>query len=190
MSQNLSPQSTDLPADLPEPVDDGAARHLLGLAVPAGVDLLATDGSTVDLATLDGVSVVFCYPRTGRPGEDPLDPHWDAIPGARGCTAQVCSFRDEHGELTATGARVLGVSTQSSDDQREAVERLRLPYPLLSDADGRLRSALRLPELEVAGQVLLRRLTMVLGDGVIEHVRYPVFPPDTDAEQVLTWLRG
>jgi peroxiredoxin len=176
--------------DLPVPVDDGAAAHLPGLVVPAGAGLPATDGGTVDLATLDGWSVVFCYPRTGRPGDDPLDPAWDAIPGARGCTQQTCSFRNQHGELTATGTRVLGVSTQSSDDQREAVERLRLPYPLLSDADGRLRRALRLPGLEVAGQLLLRRLTMVLRNGVIEHVRYPVFPPDTDAEQVLAWLRN
>ncbi|HEU4912991.1 MAG TPA: peroxiredoxin, partial [Actinomycetes bacterium] len=131
-----------LPPDLPAPVDDGAADHLTGLRLPS-VPLPATDGSTVDLAQLGGRTVVFAYPRTGVPGQDPLVPEWDAIPGARGCTPETCAFRDLHGELRGAGARVLGLSTQGTDYQREAVDRLHLPFPLLSDAELRLANALR-----------------------------------------------
>lgn len=178
---------TALPPDLPAPVDDGAAAHLTGLHLPS-VPLPATDGSSVDLAQLVGRTVVFAYPRTGVPGQDPLVPDWDAIPGARGCTPETCAFRDLHGELGAAGARVLGLSTQDSDYQREAVDRLHLPFPLLSDAELRLAGALRLPTFEAAGQTLLRRLTLLVDDGTVSRVWYPVFPPDTHAADVLAWL--
>jgi peroxiredoxin len=134
--------------------------------------------------------VVYAYPRTGRPGEVPLTPDWDQIPGARGCTNEVCSFRDHHAEIRALGADVLGMSTQDPDYQREAAERLRLTYPLVSDSHLALTQALRLPTFDVAGLTLLRRLTLVVRDGVVEHVWYPVFPPDGHAEQVLDWLRS
>lgn len=178
-----------LAADLPAPVDDGAAAHLPGARVPS-VALAATDGSSVDLSALAGRTVVYAYPRTGRPGEPALDPHWDQIPGARGCTPQACDFRDHHGELAAAGARVLGLSTQDTAYQLEAVQRLHLPFPMLSDERLELTRALGLPTLEVAGTVLLRRLTLVVDDGVVRHVWYPVFPPHTHAEDVLAWLRS
>ena len=179
-----------LPPDLPVPEDDGAARHLPGTTVPAGVALPATDGSEVDLAALAGRSVVFVYPRTGRPGEPSLggDEYWDAIPGARGCTPQACAFRDEHARFAAFGVRVFGVSTQTPADQAEAAERLHLPYPLLSDADLRLARELRLPTFEVEGVVVLKRLTLVLRDGVVEQVQYPVFPPNEAAAAALAML--
>ncbi len=176
-----------LPADLPRPTDDGAADHLAGAALPS-LSLTATSGDEVDLSQLAGRTVVYGYPRTGQPGMAPLTPEWDDIPGARGCTPQSCDFRDHHGELTAAGARVFGLSTQDTDYQREAAERLHLPYPLLSDADLALTRALRLPSFEVDGQVLLRRLTLVVDDGVIAHTFYPVFPPDTHSREVLRWL--
>lgn len=178
-----------LPADLVAPPDDGAAAHLVGTVVPA-VSLQSSDGARVDLSRLTGRTVVYAYPRTGRPDEAPLVSDWDAIPGARGCTPQACDFRDHHADLAAAGARVLGLSTQDTAYQREAVDRLHLPFALLSDDGLALSRALRLPTLEVAGQVLLRRLTMVVTDAVIEHVWYPVFPPHTHAEDVLTWLRS
>ena len=177
-----------LPADLPAPSDDGAAAHLVGADVPS-TTLAATDGSTVDLAALTGRTVVYAYPRTGRPDEAPLTQDWDLIPGARGCTPQACDFRDHHGELAEAGARVFGLSTQDSSYQREAAQRLHLPFALLSDQQLALSQAMKLPSLEVAGQILLRRLTMVLRDGVVEHIWYPVFPPHTHAKDVVAWLR-
>ena len=175
-----------LPVDLPQPVDDGACDHLPGLTVPP-IALPATDGSSVDLSSLAGRTVVYCYPRTGRPDEEPPD-GWDSIPGARGCTPESCGFRDHHAELASLGARVFGLSTQTTEYQREAVERLGLPFALLSDTNVRFARALKLPTFEVAGMTLLKRVTLIVRDGRIEHVFYPVFPPDTHAEAVVAWL--
>lgn len=177
-----------LPGDLPVPVDDGACDHLPGLPVPT-VPLHSTGGDLVDLASLPGRTVVYAYPRTGRPDEEPL-PGWDQIPGARGCTPESCAFRDHHAELAALRARVFGLSTQTTEYQREAVERLRLPFPLLSDEELSLVRALRLPTFEAASMTLIKRLTMILNDGRIEKVFYPVFPPDRNAEEVIGWLEA
>jgi peroxiredoxin len=178
-----------LPRDLPRPVDDGAAEHLLGRRLPC-IALTATTGTPVDLSTLTGRTVVYAYPRTGRPGEDPLVAGWDEIPGARGCTPEACAFRDHQAELAAAGAEVVGVSTQTTEYQAEAAARLNLSYPLLSDAELRLTQALRLPTFDAAGQTLLRRLTLLVRDGAVEHVWYPVFPPDAHPQEVLSWLQA
>jgi peroxiredoxin len=178
-----------LPPDLPAPEDDGAADHLRGAPLPP-FELHGSDGSTVRLDRLPGRVVVYAYPRTGVPGEDPLVPNWDEIPGARGCTPESCAFRDHYADLQAAGASlVFGLSTQDTDYQREAAERLHLPFALLSDAALELTKALRLPTFDAAGQTLLKRFTLVVSDGRIEHVFYPVFPPDRHAEEVLAWLR-
>jgi peroxiredoxin len=178
-----------LPADLPVPEDDGACDHLPGMSLPP-VELAATDGSLVRLDAQDR-AIVFAYPRTGVPGEDPLVLDWDAIPGARGCTPESCGFRDNFAALRAAGAgAIFGLSTQESTYQAEAAERLGLPYLLLSDPDLELTKALRLPTFDVAGQTLVKRFTLVVANGRIEHVFYPVFPPDKHAEEVLSWLRA
>lgn len=175
---------------VPAPVDDGAARHLVGLAFP-DLELASTDGSTVNPSRLPGRSVVFAYPRTGVPGEPSPVPEWDMIPGARGCTPQSCAFRDLHAELKAAGAsHVFGLSVQDTDYQREAAARLHLPFPLLSDVRFELVHAISLPTMTVAGMVLVRRLAMVIDDGRITHVFYPVFPPDRNAGDVLAWLNA
>jgi peroxiredoxin len=180
---------TQLPDDLPEPVDDGAADHLWGRLLPP-VALPATDGCVVRLDELPGRSVVFAYPRTGRPGEQPPggEAAWNAIPGARGCTPEACSFRDEIDRFRELGVRVFGVSTQDGEYQREAVERLRLSYPLLSDERLEFTRALELPTFEVDGMTLIRRLTMIVVEGRIEDVVYPVFPPDRGAALALERL--
>jgi peroxiredoxin len=179
-----------LPPGLPVPEDDGAADHLPGRAMPA-LTLPATDGSQVPLAALGaGRTVIYLYPMTGRPGVD-LPEGWDDIPGARGCTPESCGFRDLMADLARAGAaRVFGLSSQSSDYQREAVSRLRLPFSMLSDEGLALAGALGLPTFEVDGMTLYRRLTMIITDGVIEHLFYPIFPPDQHAQQVLDWLRA
>jgi peroxiredoxin len=177
----------ELPKDLPEPTDDGAADHLPGTRIPP-VSLMSTAGEPVDLSALAGRTVVYCYPLMGRPDSE-MPQGWDEIPGARGCTPQSCAFRDHHEELRTLGARVFGLSTQSTGYQREAVERLHLPYELLSDEDLVFAEALSLPTFEAEGMILLKRLTMVIDDGRIEKVFYPVFPPDKNAEEVIGWLR-
>ncbi len=176
-----------LPDDLPVPTDDGAAAHLRGMQMPHVV-LHSTGGRKVDVASLGaGRTVVYAYPRTGRP-DRPVPNGWDAIPGARGCTPESCSFRDHFSELKALGARVYGLSTQDTDYQHEAAQRLELPFELLSDSDLKLTRALRLPTFEFDGQTLLKRLTLVVQEDRIEHAFYPIFPPDLHAEEVLAWL--
>jgi peroxiredoxin len=173
---------------IPAPEDDGGARHLTGLVIP-DVALAATDGTQVSLARIPGRVVVFGYPRTGVPGRISPVPDWDMIPGARGCTPQACSYRDLHKDLTAAGAaRVLALSTQDTAYQRQAAERLHLPFPLLSDEKLALAKALRLPLMEAGGMTLIKRLAMIIDDGRITKVFYPVFPPDRNAGDVLAWL--
>jgi peroxiredoxin len=177
-----------LPDNLAAPQDDGAARHLQGARFP-DVVLAATNGSAVNLSKLAGRNVVYVYPRTGRPGQD-LPTGWDGIPGARGCTPQSCSFRDHFAELKALGVKHLyGLSTQDLAYQREAVDRLHLPFAILSDADLAMTKAMALPTFSVDGMTLLKRMAWVIDDGVMTHVFYPVFPPDKSAETVLAWLR-
>ncbi len=176
-----------IPDDLPVPEDDGAADHLLDAAVPP-IALKATTEEIVRLDELRGRTVVFCYPRTGRPDEE-LPPGWNAIPGARGCTPEACGFRDAHAQFAELGVRVLALSTQSSDYQQELAERIHLPFPVLSDERLELTRALGLPTFETSGWTLLKRLTLVIDDGRIRHVFYPVFPPDSHAREVLDWLR-
>jgi peroxiredoxin len=178
-----------LPADIPVPRDDGAARHLAGRKLPA-LALAATDGSRVDLSALAGRTVVYIYPRTGVPGQAPPD-GWDQIPGARGCTPQSCSFRDHFAELKGLGvAQLYGLSTQDTAYQSEAAARLHLPFPLLSDQHLELARALELPTFTAAGMTLLKRMAWVIDDGTITKVFYPVFPPDKNAEEMIAWLRG
>ena len=180
---------TSLPADLPVPIDDGAAAHLRGRKLPALL-LPSTLGAAIDLAALPpGRTVLFAYPMTGKPGVA-LPDGWDDIPGARGCTPQTCAFRDLHRDFLAVGASVLALSTQTTAYQSEMADRLHVPYPVLSDADFLLTDALRLPTFEVYGVRLLRRLTLIIAAGLIEHVVYPVFPPDRAAADTLDWLRA
>ena len=179
-----------LPDDLPRPVDDGASDHLVGMRVPA-LALPATGGSTVDLSALAGLSIVYAYPWSGRPGQSLLVDDWNEIPGARGCTPESCAFRDHHADLLAAGASaVFALSTQDTAYQQEFADRLHLPYPVLSDERLELVGALDLPTFEAAGRTLIKRLTLAIRDGVIERVWYPVFPPDTHAAEVVVALQG
>lgn len=174
---------------LPVPEDDGAARHLSDARV-ADVALPSSAGGDVSLAKRPGRTVLFIYPMTGTPGVA-LPDGWDAIPGARGCTPHTCAFRDLHAELTAAGAAaVFGLSTQTLPEQQATVERLHLPFPLLSDAGLALARAMRLPTMQVDGKTMIKRMALIIDDGTIAHVFYPVFPPDRNATDVLAWLKA
>jgi peroxiredoxin len=180
---------TFLPPDIPVPQDDGAARHLTGMKLP-DIALAATSGPDVTLSKLKGRTVLYIYPRTGVPGVD-LPEGWNAIPGARGCTPQSCGFRDHFADLKSLGvAHLYGLSTQESDYQREAVERLHLPFAILSDADLKLGRAIKLPTFTTSGMTLFKRMALVIDGGTIVKVFYPVFPPDKNAEEVIAWLRS
>ena len=177
-----------LPPGLPVPEDDGAADHLPGREIPDVV--LESSMGPVDLPMLcRGRAVVYVYPRAGRPGVPSL-PGWDAIPGARGCTPQSCGFRDHADDLAMLGTRVAGVSVQSLDDQIGFAERNRMPFPVMSDPELRLRDTLRLPTFTVEGLELYRRLAFVAEEERIVKVFYPVFPPDRNAADVLAWLQA
>lgn len=177
----------NLPPDLPVPVDDGAAKHLPGMRVPAIV-LASTLNRRVNMSEQARQrTVIFCYPRTGAPGQ-PVPKGWDQIPGARGCTPESCGFRDRYKQLRELGVQVFGLSTQTTEYQQEMVARLHLPFEVLSDAEFAFTNALRLPAFEFEGVRLLKRLTLILSEGKIEKVFYPVFPPDKHAQQVAGWL--
>lgn len=179
----------ELPKDLPIPQDDGACKHLTGMKLPSLV-LRSTRGRLVDLSKLKGTTVVYIYPRTGRPDQE-VPTGWNAIPGARGCTPQSCAFRDHYQELKKLGvSELFGLSTQDTAYQQEAAERMHLPFEILSDEKLEFTKALRLPVFEVDGMKLIKRITLIVRDGTIAKVFYPVFPPDKNAEEVLSWLLG
>ena len=172
---------------LPIPQDDGACNHLLGEKLPQ-VPLASTSGERLDLSAILGKVVLYCYPMTKQPNV-PIPDGWEQIPGAPGCTLQSCAFRDVNAEFQELGVRVYGISTQNSSFQQEAVERLHLPFELLSDENLAFTTCLKLPTFEVEGKRLIKRLTLIADGGKIVKVFYPVFPPNTNAAEVIEWLK-
>jgi peroxiredoxin len=178
----------ELPANLPVPLDDGSTNHLKGMKLPK-VSLQATNGKRIDLADIKGRLVIYCYPMTGQPNVA-LPDGWDQIPGARGCTPQSCSFRDHYQELQALGAEVIGLSVQTTEYQKEMADRLHLPFPVVSDLEYQFQKALNMPIFVTAGMTLLKRVTLIANHGVIEAVHYPIFPSDSDAAWVVSYLKS
>ncbi|WP_406278850.1 redoxin family protein [Streptomyces sp. NBC_00191] len=184
----MLPQADPFPENLPAPEDDGAADHLRGLKLPP---LTFTDTNGM-ITRLDQVSggrwVLYIYPLTGEPGAD-IPKGWDEIPGARGCSQEACSFRDNLAALQAQGAqRVLALSGDNAEYQQDLVRRLHLPYPMISDPQLSVAQKLNLPTFEANGATLYKRLTMIVRGDTIEHVFYSIFPPDTHATEVVEWL--
>jgi len=177
-----------LPANLPVPVNDGACDHLSGLSMPS-ISLTNTAGKTVNFGDCANTLIIYFYPMLGRPDSPPLI-GWNEIPGARGCTPQTCAFRDLYADLKQLGVEVYGVSAQPIEDQQEAHARLQLPFMLLNDEKLALAHALKLPTFEYAGKRLIKRLTIIVTDGIIRKVFYPVFPPNDNASEVISWLRA
>jgi peroxiredoxin len=180
-----TPQSSylELPDNLPIPTDDGSADHLQGMKLDS-ILLAATNGAKIDLSKLSGATVVFIYPMTGVPGVA-LPDGWDDIPGARGCTPQACSYRDNYNELKKHVDNLFGLSVQSSEYQKELKDRVELPYEILSDSEFKFANSLKLPTFEVNSMKLLKRLTLIIKDGLIINKHYPVFPSNKDVNWVL-----
>jgi len=177
-----------LPGDLPIPVDDGACDHLTGSRIPP-VELKAATGTTIDLSSVEGTVVIFFYPMNGRPDSPPMT-GWNDIPGARGCTPQSCSFRDHYSQLEKLGVRVFGVSSQPLADQKEARDRLELPFELINDSNLDLAKAMNLPTFEYNSYTYIRRVTVISENGIIKKIFYPVFPPDKNMTDVIEWLEN
>lgn len=176
-----------LPANLPVPEDDGSTDHLKGMKLP-NLSLNATTGVAINLSQIKDKLVIYCYPMTGQPNV-PLPEGWDEIPGARGCTPQSCSYRNHYQELKLLGAEVVGLSVQSTGYQKEMADRLHLPFPIISDEDFAFQKALNIPTFSVAGITLLKRVTLIANDGVIEAVHFPIFPSDSDPAWVMEYLK-
>ena len=176
-----------LPTDLPIPQDDGSTNHLKGMKLP-NISLIGTNGKAVNFGGIKGKLVIYCYPMTGQPNVA-LPDGWDQIPGARGCTPQSCSFRDHYQDLQALGAEVVGLSVQTTEYQKEMADRLHLPFPVVSDVHYQFQKALKMPTFISAGMTLLKRVTLIANNGVIEAVHYPIFPSDSDAAWVLEYLK-
>lgn len=175
----------DLPDNLPVPLDDGQALHLVGKGIPS-IPLKATNGELIDLSNHQKF-VLFCYPLSGHP-QKALPKGWDEIPGARGCTPEVCRFRDLAIEFETRSWPLFGMSTQSPEYQAELVNRIHVPYPILSDESLTFTSAMRLPTLVAEGMTLIARTTLIVIGGHVHHVFYPIFPPDTHADELLAWI--
>lgn len=176
-----------LPENLPVPEDDGSTDHLKGMKLP-NVSLNATTGVAINLSQIKDKLVIYCYPMTGQPNV-PLPEGWDEIPGARGCTPQSCSYRNHYQELKLLGAEVVGLSVQSTGYQKEMADRLHLPFPIISDENFAFQKALNIPTFSVAGITLLKRVTLIANDGVIEAVHFPIFPSDSDPAWVMEYLK-
>jgi peroxiredoxin len=177
-----------LPDNLPVPKDDGACDHLEGMLFPA-LTFESTNGSVM-LAELPETTVVYIYPRSSADAVDPIG--WDDIPGARGCSPQGCAFRDHEIEILALGANVFGLATQDIPYLQSEVERLHLPFPLISDSNLQLNEKLNIPflEMQIDGISLYKRITLIIRKERIVKVFYPVFPPDKNAEDVIAWLKN
>lgn len=185
----MNTKLTELPQNLPQPIDDGGAQHLQSIHFPV-LELLSTNGTLFSIGEFQrGMHILFCYPMTGQPGTE-LPEGWDMIPGARGCTPECLGFASTYKELLRLGFTLWGVSTQEQTYQQELVTRLSLPFEILSDADLLLANILTLPTFNVEGKTLLKRLTLIINDGIIIKVFYPVFPPDKHPLEVLTWAKS
>ena len=189
LSTSELPQPDVLPAGLPAPLDDGRATHLEGLTLPPLV-LQSTDGTPVQLDRLcAGRWVLFIYPTTGDP-DAAMPQGWDEIPGARGCSQEACSFRDNLAALRTFGVTaVYALSSDALEFQSSLLERFHLSYPLVSDPRLELVRELKLPTFDSEGNNFYARLTMAINGSEIEHVFYPITNPATHADDVVEWYR-
>jgi len=177
-----------LPPNLPIPVDDGSCVHLLQKTIP-DISLPNQDGIYLKLKRDVSFRIVlYCYPMTGNPQKS-LPANWSNIPGARGCTPQTCSFRDNYDELIKHNAIPIGLTTQTVPELKEMVTRLLIPFDVVSDSELMFSKALSLPTFNIKDSVFIQRLTIIIEKSIIQRVFYPIFPPDLHIYEVLDWLK-
>jgi DNA-binding HxlR family transcriptional regulator/peroxiredoxin len=149
---------------------------LVGTAIPNIVGL-------EPIAAATAFTVLYCYPGTAMPGAA-------GIPGAIGCTLESCTYRDRLAEFERLGTAVRGVSTQRPAEQAAFAAAERIQFPLLSDAELELTTALRLPTFRADGTVRLKRLTLVVDAGrTVRGVLYPVPDVTGGVEDALRLVR-
>ena len=153
------------------------------------ISLPNQDGNLLNLNRLDTFRMVlYFYPMTGRP-DRPLPDNWNNIPGAKGCTIQTCSFRDNYDEIISLNAVPIGISSQSIDDNKEMTSRLKVPYDVLSDEKLELSNELNIPTFSVNSKFFLKRITLIVEKKIIKKVFYPVNDINKHIEEVLKWLK-
>ncbi|MGK5740672.1 winged helix-turn-helix transcriptional regulator [Micromonospora sp. URMC 103] len=164
------------------------AHDLVGRRLPE-VSLPGPDGSPVALAAADEWTVLYCFPGAYPPGSAGYPPGWEEIPGARGCTLESATYADRYAEFRAAGAEIRGVSTQRPDQLADFAAYARLPFPLLSDQDGRLAAGLLLPTFRAGGVARLKRMTLLVDPAaVVRAVQFPVTDPAGSVDEMLDFV--
>ncbi|SBT41913.1 winged helix-turn-helix transcriptional regulator [Micromonospora auratinigra] len=162
---------------------------LVDRRVPA-MTLARHDGGTESPAPPGRWTVLYLFPGAFAPGAQGLPPAWGEIPGAVGCTLESRTYADRYELFRAAGAEVRGVSTQRPDQLAAFVAHARLPYPLLSDEDGRLAAGLLLPTFRAGGVDRFKRLTLLVDPtAVVRAVQFPVTDPAGSVDEMLTEVR-
>jgi len=153
------------------------------------ISLPNQDGNLLNLHRLDTFRMVlYFYPMTGRP-DRPLPDNWNNIPGAKGCTIQTCSFRDNYDDIISLNAVPIGISTQDVNDNKEMTSRLKVPYDVLSDKKLELSNALNIPTFSVDSKFFLKRITLIVEKKIIKKVFYPINDINKHIKEVLKWLK-
>jgi DNA-binding HxlR family transcriptional regulator/peroxiredoxin len=138
---------------------------------------------SLDPVTALDLTVVYCYPGNAFPGAE-------EVPGGIGCTLESCTYRDRLGEFAALGASVVGVSTQRPSEQAAFAAVNGIRFPLLSDADLELTTALRLPTFRAGGTTRLKRQTLVVDrDRVVRATLFPIPEVTGSVEDALRLVR-
>ena len=137
-------------------------------------ELSSSTGETVRLSDFRGKSevVLFFYPKDNSPA----------------CTLEACSFRDSYEAFREAGAEVIGISSDPADSHRRFAERFRLPFVLLSDADGTLRSRYGVPR--TMGLFPGRVTYLIDRDGIVRHIFSSQLQPRRHVAEALEVLKS
>jgi DNA-binding HxlR family transcriptional regulator/peroxiredoxin len=175
-------------------------RHVLGdgsltaTAAPASAEAHRVHelvGRRIPAMRLETWTVLYFFPGAFAPDMPGHPPGWGEIPGAAGCTLESMTYAARAADFAAAGARIRGVSTQRPDQLAAFAAQAKLPFPLLSDQDGRLAAALRLPTFRTAGVDRFKRLTLLADPtATIRAVQFPITDPAGSVTEMLAEVRA